>query len=122
MTTRLRSVLTALLLLLSGSALTLVIQHFSAEDPAGSPAAMHNSILNHLDSALSLTPAQRDSIDLIFRRHQSRVDSSWRTINQRMSTTMDSVQSELEQILRPDQIAAFHQFMRLRHGAHQPRH
>ena len=118
MTPRLRSVLFALLFLVTGSALTLLVQHLVARaHPAGSAAAQHEAMLSQMDSVLGLTPAQRDSVHAVFVRHQLRVDSGWRAINERLRVTMDSVHVEILQILNPAQIATFHELMRRQHRA-----
>jgi len=121
--TRLRSVLVSALLVLSGAVLALAIQHLIAPrgDP-GSPAVLHAAILAEMDTTLNLTAAQRDSIQAIFVRHQALVDSAWRTINQRVDATMDSVHRELQRVLDPSQQAAFHEWMRRQHGRHELRH
>ena len=118
MTPTLRRILFALLFLVTGSALTLLVQHLIARShPAGSAAAQHAAMLSQMDSALGLTSAQRDSVHAIFARHQLRVDSGWRAINQGLRATMDSVHVEILQILNPAQIATFHELMRRHRGA-----
>ena len=115
--------LIAILLVLSGGVLTLFIEHTIVRHHApGSPAVLHASILAQMDSTLRLTPAQHDSIHAIFVHHQSLVDSAWRSINQRVYATMDSVHHEMERVLEPGQVAAFHEWIRRQHGGHQVRH
>jgi Spy/CpxP family protein refolding chaperone len=114
---RLRPVLTALLLFLSGGALTLLVEHTIVRPPAPAPPEpRHRAILSQMDSTLQLTAAQRDSIHAIFARHQVLIDSAWRSIHERLSAAMDSVHHELEAVLEPDQVAAFRQWMRHQHG------
>jgi Spy/CpxP family protein refolding chaperone len=116
-----RPVLLGVLLFLSGGIVTLVVEHMvHPRVEAHSPVALHGSILAQIDSTLRLTPAQRDSIHAIFARHQSRVDSGWHSINQRMRVTMDSVHVEIQRVLDPTQTAAFHELMRQRHGVNPP--
>jgi hypothetical protein len=123
MKVRLRTLLTALLLVLSGGALTLLVEHLIVRPraPAASPTVRHAALLAEMDTTLHLTPAQRDSIHAIFVRHQGLMDSAWRSIHQRLATTMDSVHHELEAVLQPDQLAAFRAWMGQQHGRHHPR-
>jgi hypothetical protein len=123
MKVRLRSILIAILLILSGGVLTLMIERFVVRHNTGAtPARLHLSLIAEMDSTLGLTPAQHDSIHAIFVRHQSQMDTAWRSINERMHTTMDSVHHEVFRVLKPAQIAAFHEWMRRQRGEHDARH
>lgn len=118
---RLRPVLIGVLLLLVGAASALVIEHTVLPRPApASPAALHASLLDEMDSTLHITPAQRDSIHAIFARHQSLVDSVWGSMNERMATTMDSVHHELIRVLDAEQRAALHEWIGRHRGGHIP--
>jgi hypothetical protein len=123
MSARVRPILIATLLVLSGGVLSLFIERMVVPHHApGSAAAPHSSIVAQIDSTLRLTPAQRDSVHAIFTHHQPMVDSAWRSINRRMHATMDSVHNELVRVLEADQVAAFHQLMRRQHGGRPARH
>jgi hypothetical protein len=123
-TARARRALIALLLVLSGSALTLFIEHVivgQGRTEAGASAREHAAVLAQMERSLDLTAAQRDSIQVIFSRHQARVDSGWNLINQQMRATMDSVHTEIQRVLKPEQLGAFHELMRQQHRGN-PQH
>ena len=122
MRARLRPILIATLLVLTGGVLALLLERIIVQHAAGSTAAAHDSVVAHMDSTLRLTRAQRDSIHAIFAHHQSTVDSAWRSINHRMHATIDSVHRQMEQVLEPDQRRAFHEWMRRQHAARGVRH
>ncbi len=115
---RTRPLLAALLLLVTGGILALaierVVQHHHGA-PADPNAALHAHFMTDLASAVDLTPAQRDSIDRIFRRHQGMVDSAWVSINSHVHATMDSVRREIEGVLQPAQLTPFRDWVRRHH-------
>ena len=123
MNSRLRRVMIALLLVLTGSVLTLFVERvIMPPRAAASATAPHTSLVAQMGSTLRLTPAQRDSVHTIFARHQSAVDTAWHSITRRMHATMDSVHHELEQVLDAEQIAAFRDLVHGRRSRHHFRH
>jgi Spy/CpxP family protein refolding chaperone len=118
---RVRTILIGMMLLLIGGAIALAVEHAVVRGhPPGSPAMLHATLLDQMDSTLQLTAAQRDSIHAIFLRHQSLVDSVWRSMNDRMQATMDSVHRELIRVLEPGQREALHEWIG-RHRGETPR-
>jgi hypothetical protein len=111
-----------LLLFLSGALVALMTEHAIVlhHRTTSSRTTSHRALLNELSGALDLTPAQRDSVQAILSRHQSLVDSAWRTINHQLYVTMDSVHSELARVLEPEQTTRLHEWMLRHHGAPPP--
>jgi hypothetical protein len=123
MSPRLRRTLVVILLMLSGSVLTLLVERVILPRRATVPAdTLHTSLLAQMDSTLALTSAQRDSVHAIFARHQSAVDTAWRAIARRVHASMDSVHRELERVLEDEQIAAFRDLIHGRRSQHYREH
>jgi|ERR1043166_5165837 hypothetical protein len=116
MSPRVRRALGVTLLLLSGAASGLALEHLvilhhrHTEQPQSLAPLMV-----HLDSALDLTPAQRESVRVIFAHHQVAIDSAWRILHGRVLGVLDSVHRELARVLSPDQIKALHAWMMTHH-------
>lgn len=92
------------------------VHHHTVDGGVTITAGMHESLMKQLDSAVNLSPAQRDSVELVFRRHQGRVDSAWTSINSQVHATMDSVRLDIEHILVPAQVPQFREWARRHHG------
>ncbi|HUP90193.1 MAG TPA: hypothetical protein VM100_12610 [Longimicrobiales bacterium] len=116
----------ALLLIITGAALGLATEHAlilhhggfhqRVHGPSTGPASSQ-AILTTLDNVLKLSPAQHDSIDGVLKRHQTEIDSVWRTIHFKLRGSMDSVHTEIGRVLTPKQTKQFHDWLRtqLRH-------
>jgi hypothetical protein len=117
-TARTRSIVAGALLVLTGAAGGIAVDHlvvFSrhmmhGSSPSGA-AATHAALLGELDHALHLTPPQHDSIKAILTRHQRSIDSAWQLIHQHVNAGMDSVHQELGAVLRPEQLTLLHEWM-----------
>ena len=111
---RARQFLFAIALMLSGGVLTLAIEHASQRHhgPHSQLHQSHLQMLNELEEELHLNGAQLDSINAIFKRHQVAVDLAWRQIHMNMSAALDSVHTEIGQVLDSSQLRQFHQFLR----------
>lgn len=123
MSARIRPLLLGTLLFLSGALAALLVEHsFLLHRRAQARPTIPHAVLAQLDSTLRLTPAQHDSVRLIFARHQPRVDSAWRTINHRLYVAMDTVHLELQRVLDGEQWERFQEWLRHQHGPVSPTH
>lgn len=114
-----RSIAASALLLFTGAAIGVAIDHLvifhrhaaAANAATSSIAANHGKLLAALDTLLRLTPPQHDSIAALLTRHQQSIDSAWRLIHRHLDAGMDSVHHELRTILTPDQLKALGTWM-----------
>ena len=123
MTSRTRSLVAGALLLLTGAAGGVAVDHlivFRRHAAMADSAARHTAVLlAELDRVLSLTPAQHDAIDSILVRHQQAIDSAWRLIHHQVDAGMDSVHREVRAILNPSQMTLLREWMskqQMQHG------
>lgn len=79
------------------------------------------SIVAMLDT-LDPTDEQRDAIHAVVRRYHTKVGQQLAAIHPVLLATMDSARREIEAMLRPDQLAAFQDWIRAEHGRLQPVH
>ena len=82
----------------------------------------HNSLLMTLRHELDLDDAQLEAIRAIVDRHQARVDLAWESIRPVMTTAVDSVEHEMETVLRPDQIQRFRDWFQRHRAESEGRH
>ena len=123
MTPRTRSLVAGALLLLTGAAAGVAVDHLvifrrhaAMHDAAAGHAAM---LLAELDRVLNLTPSQHDALGAILVRHQQAIDSAWRLIHHQVDAGMDSVHREVRAILRPEQMTLLRNWMtrqQMQHG------
>jgi hypothetical protein len=123
LTARTRSVIAGALLLLTGAAGGVAVDHlivFRRHAAMSDSGATHTAVLlAELDRVLSLTPAQHEAIGAILVRHQQAIDSAWRVIHHQVDAGMDSVHREVRAILRPEQMALLREWMmkqQMQHG------
>lgn len=123
MTARTRSFVAGALLLLTGAAGGVAVDHlivFRRQAAISDPGARHTAVLlAELDRVLSLAPAQHEAIGAILVRHQQAIDSAWRVIHHQVDAGMDSVHREVRAILRPEQMALLREWMtkqQMQHG------
>lgn len=72
---------------------------------------LHERALSDFQERLRLDEGQRRDVDSVFRRHQSSVDRAWNTLRPQVQSAVDSVHAHIESILRPDQRAAFRDWL-----------
>ncbi|MGI9625507.1 MAG: hypothetical protein ACR2QM_01610 [Longimicrobiales bacterium] len=71
----------------------------------------HEAALRHLREELHLDEHQVAIVDSVVREHQSAIDSAWAGLRPGLTDAVDSVHAHLQSVLRPDQLAAFHEFL-----------
>lgn len=91
----------------------LILRHHGpARVAAPSPEEQHRTALLHFQELFDLDEEQVARIDEVFRRHQSIVVESWSAVEPRLRTAIESVHMSMQHILRPEQRAAFHEWLR----------
>jgi len=74
--------------------------------------AMHRLVRD-----LRLDPAQEQTISEILARHQKDVDATWHAMQPHIRATLESTHQEIENVLRPEQVARFRTMMQTMHPA-----
>ena len=122
---RLRGLLGATALLVIGGILgvaidrTVLRRHGGVAVTAGGD---HDHLVATLRHELDLDDAQLEAIRAIVDRHQARVDLAWESIRPVMTTAVDSVEHEMETVLRPDQIQRFRDWFQRHRAESEGRH
>jgi hypothetical protein len=78
--------------------------------------AGHEGFLADLQNDLGLSADQASQVHEILNRHQEAVSDAWLAVHSRLEAAIDSVTSEIEQVLDADQRTALHEWLMQRHG------
>jgi Spy/CpxP family protein refolding chaperone len=73
-------------------------------------------MIEALQAELSLTPAQATEVSAILERYQGQVTHTWETVRPHLRAAMDSVGSEIEAVLAPEQRERFRTWIREQHA------
>jgi hypothetical protein len=101
--------------LTGGAALALADRGADARPKRGDRV----SFIERLDRDLDLSAEQRESVELILKRHRPRMDSLWREVAPRFETLRAEVRSELNTILTPEQQVKHEEMMERRAKRHR---
>lgn len=75
------------------------------------------NVMRVLDKSLALDSAQHATIVAVLSHRQAAIDSAWTVLQPRMKSAVDSSQTEITRVLRPDQVAKFRALMQSVHSA-----
>ncbi len=78
--------------------------------------ASHEGFMTDLRHDLGLSADQANRVHEILNRHQEAVSAAWLAVHARLEAAIDSVTSEIEQVLDADQREALHEWLMQRHG------
>ena len=87
-----------------------------AGEAAHEPGDAQTEMVEALQKELALTPAQATAVGAILGRHQGQVTDTWETVRPHLRAAMDSVGSEIEAVLAPEQRERFRTWIREQHG------
>ena len=76
----------------------------------------HEVFLADLQHDVGLSEEQAAKVHEIMSRHQEAVNDAWSAVHSNLAAAIDSVTSEIEQILDSDQRDALHEWLMRRHG------
>ena len=80
----------------------------------------HENVMMRLDHTLRLDSTQHAAIAATLQRHQSHIDSAWKTLRPHVSATLDSTHREIMSALHPRQREAFGKLIEHAHqGGHR---
>ena len=116
--TRLRGIVGIVATLVIGMALGVALDRFAlrpSEAVAAQPRVPQGAMIASLTEDLALTPVQVGQIHEILNRHQSVVEQAWETTHNTLMAALDSVTSQVETVLDPGQVAAYHDWIDVRH-------
>ncbi len=116
---RWRAILAAISLLGLGGAIGVTLDRVwltRAGQTAHGPVNAQTEMVEALQAALALTPAQANEVSAILERYQEQVTHTWETIRPNLRAAMDSVGSEIEKVLAPEQREGFRTWIREQHG------
>ncbi len=116
---RWRAILAAMSLLGIGGAVGVTLDRVwltRASETAHGPVDAQTEMLKALQAELALTPAQANEVSAILERHQGQVTHTWETVRPHLRAAMDSVGSEIEAVLAPEQRERFRTWIREQHG------
>ena len=88
---------------LIGGALTAVLDHRAHKRP---------SYVDRLATDLTLSGAQRDSVQAVLERHQPAMDSLWQLIRPQFQSERQLIRNEISTLLSPEQQAKYTQLQR----------
>jgi hypothetical protein len=78
--------------------------------------ATHEKFLNEMRADLGLTEEQAIQVQEVFSKHQDAVNEAWSAVHSRLEAALDSVTSEIEAILDPEQREELHEWLIEKHG------
>lgn len=116
---RRRAIVTAISLLGLGGAIGVTLDRVwltHAGERAHGPLDAQTEMVEALQAELALTVAQANEISAILERHQGQVTNTWETVRPHLRAAMDSVGSEIEVVLAPEQRERFRSWIREQHG------
>ena len=114
-----RAILAAVSLLGLGGAIGVTLDRvwlMRAGETAHGPLDAQTEMIEALQVELALTPAQATEVSAILERHQGQVTHTWETVRPHLRAAMDSVGSEIEAVLAPEQLERFRTWIREQHG------
>ena len=83
---------------------------------ADGPVDAQTEMVEDLRAELALTPAQANEVGAILDRYQGHVTHTWETVSPNLRAAMDSVGSEIEAVLAPEQRERFRTWIREQHS------
>jgi hypothetical protein len=95
--------------LIGGAATTMYDRKAHAASPA---ERTRPSYIDRLAADLSLSVAQRDSIQTVLDRHQPAMDSLWQLIRPQFTTERQAIRNEISSLLTPEQQAKYAELQR----------
>ena len=116
---RWRAILAAISLLVIGGAVGVTLDRvwlMRTGEAAPGPADAQTEMVEALQAELALTPAQANEVGAILERYQGQVTHTWETVRPNLRAAMDSVGSEIEAVLAPEQRERFRTWIREQHG------
>lgn len=84
------------------------------------PESTHGERMVQMLHTLDLTADQREEVNAILQRYHMRVEEQLAEVHPRLLATIDSARHEIEVVLDPDQLRAFHEWLRGEHQRMQP--
>ena len=78
-------------------------------------AGEHGGLVASLHAELDLDEEQRHAIWAIIGHHQERVDHAWASVRPEVNAAVDSIELQIAEVLRPDQLERFHAWFRRHH-------
>ena len=116
---RWRAILAAFSLLVLGGVIGVTLDRVwltRAGETAHPPIDARMEMIEALQAELSLTPAQANEVGAILERYQEQVTHTWETVRPNLRAAMDSVGSEIEAVLAPEQRERFRTWISEQHG------
>jgi hypothetical protein len=98
-----------------GLAAGVALERRSAPQHASLDGGAHDS-MQRLTAELHLDAEQQRAIADVLARHQQDVNAAWHAMQPHVRSTMELAHKEIEDILRPDQAAAFRKMVDARHA------
>lgn len=123
MNPRANGILGGAAVLLIGVALGIVLDRTVLVPPhsEASTAQDHAAVLASLTADLHLSDAQVAQVREILDRHQATVTAAWQDTHRTLKAALDSVTTQVEAVLEPDQIEEYHEWIDRRHPTGDPR-
>lgn len=114
MSDRARAGLAAVGLVLVGFALGVFADHLwlASRTPRTEAQLTHREAMVEMLHSLDLTDEQRAAIDAIIRRSEAKIEEQFAAVHPQLLATIDSARHEIEALLEPDQLRAFHEWIR----------
>ena len=78
--------------------------------------ATHEGFFNEMRADLGLTEQQAAQVREIFNKHQQAVNDAWAAVHAMLNAAIDSVTTEIEAVLDPEQRAELHEWLVGKHG------
>lgn len=107
----LKTILTFLIGLLSGAALTGLVFHFCFPPPHHPGIADAGRILNHLDSKLKFTAEQRVKVSNLLEQELPKADSLRQDTDAKFHVLWLSFRSQLRPMLNPEQLQKYNEMV-----------
>lgn len=79
------------------------------------PAMAHEAAIASMSEYVGLDAEQTAAIDAIFRHQQHTVTASWQELHGRLQEAIDSVETQISRVLRPDQKERFDRWVARHH-------
>ena len=79
------------------------------------PELAHDVALASMAAYVGLDPEQTAAIDAIFAHHQQTVTVSWEELHWRLQEAIDSIESQIDAVLRPEQQQRFQRWVARHH-------
>lgn len=105
---RIRVAVLLLLTFLAGAAAGMAGDRlWGSPDGHGDRRHREEAALQRLDDELQLTPEQRSQVETILEHHRQAMKRLWEQIRPQFTARLDSVRTEIEGVLTPEQIEKY---------------